>query len=238
MIKRGKSIIRNYMTLEYEFTGIRIQDGYLSPVDWELSVNLIVSAKKLKSKEDIEYRAGVAYQKLYFWLDTNMPSVVMVDVGNEDDLYIANLSANIMMYCPDSPSDDLIIRLLHSKLSALAANDIEIGEIKLKASDTSIYYTFDSPEGEYDLATLTSEYYTEGVCRDSKPWWIRDDGFCFEFVRPAEAEGTDEEIFSGITDPMVDFEKVLSEMESTQISMVKEPARIVQVEKWKPKKVE
>lgn len=238
MIKRGKSIIRNYMTLEYEFTGIRIQEGYLSPVDWELSVNLIVNGKKSKSKDDIEYRAGVVYQKLYFWLDTNLPSVVMSNVEDEDDLYIANLSANIMMYCPGNPSDDLIIRLLHSKLSALAGNDIEIGEIKIKASDTSIQYTYDSQDGEYDLATSTAEYYTEGVCRDSEPWWSRDDGFCFEFVRPAEIEGTDEEIFAGITDPMVDFEKVLSEMESTQIGMVREPARIVQVEKWKPRKVE
>ncbi|HEY6436763.1 MAG TPA: hypothetical protein VIY47_09235, partial [Ignavibacteriaceae bacterium] len=60
----------------------------------------------------------------------------------------------------------------------------------------------------------------------------------FEFVRPADMEATNEEIFTGIIDPMIEFERALSEMENTNIGMVKEPARIVQVEKWKPRKVE
>lgn len=238
MMKHGKVIIRNYMTMNYEFAGIRVQEGFLTPVDWNVSVNLVISAKKLKTKEDIEYRASVVYQKLYFWLDTNLPSVVMVDVNSEDDLYLANLSSNIMMYCPGNPGDDLIIRLIHSKLTALAGNDMQIGEIRLKASDTSLQYTFDCPDGEYDLPATTTEYYTEGVCRDSEPWWTRNDGFCFEFVKPADLEATDEEIFAGIVDPMDEFERAVSEMSDTHIGMVREPARIIQVEKWKPRKVD
>jgi len=238
MMKRGKSIIRNYMTLSYEFAGVRIQDGFLTPVDWDLEVNLIVSGKKSKSKEDIEYRASVVYQRLYFWLDTNLPSIAMVNVENEDDLYLANLSSNITMYCPGNPGDDMIVRLIHAKLTALAGSDMEIGQIRLKASDTSLQYTYDCPEGEYELPATTTEYYTEGTCRDTEPWWTRNDGFCFEFVKPAETEATDEEIFAGIVDPMDEFEKAVSEMSDTYIGMVREPARIVQVEKWKPKKVE
>lgn len=238
MMKRGKSTIRNYMTLSYEFAGIRIQEGFLTPVDWDLSVNLIVTAKKTKTKEDVEYRASVVYQKLYFWLDTNLPSITMVDVESEDDLYLANLSSNIMMYCPGNPSDDLIIRLIHSKLASLAGTDMEIGEIRLKASDTSLQYTYDCQDGNYELPATTTEYYTEGVCRDTQPWWTRNDGFCFEFVRPEESEAPDEEVFAGIVDPMDEFEKAVSEMADTHIGMVREPARIVQVEKWKPRKVD
>lgn len=238
MMKRGKYVIRNYMTLNFEFAGIRIQEGFLSPVDWKLSVNLIVSAKKDKDKKSIEHRASVVYQKLNFWLDTNLSYIAMVDVESEDDLYIANLSSNIMMYCPGSPTDDLLIRLLHSKLSTLAGKDIEIGEIKLQASDTALCYTYDCLEGEYDLPVRTTEYYTEGTCRDSVPWWNRDDGFCFEFVKPEDTELTDEEIFADITDPMDEFARVVSEMDESLIGMVREPARIVQVEKWKPRKVD
>lgn len=226
------------MTLNYDFTGIRIQDGFMCPVDWELSANLIITAKKSRSREEIESKASIMYQKLYFWLDTNLPSIVMVDVDCEEDLYLANMSSNIMMYCPGTPGDNLIIKLLHSKLTTLATPDIEIGELTLKASDTSIHYTYDCPEGEYELPESTEEYYTEGTCRDDEPWWNRKDGFCFEFVRPAETESTDEEIFAGIVDPLDEFERVISEMSEMQIGMVREPARIVQVEKWKPKKVE
>jgi len=237
MIKHGKNIIRNYMTMNFEFGGIRIQDGFMTAVDWELSVNLIV-AQRAKSREDVEYRAGVMYQKLWFWLDANLQGIVLVNVESEDDLYIANLSSNITLYCPGNPSDDLVIKLLHSKLTALAGKDIGIGEMRLKASDTSICYTYDCPEGDYELPLTTSEYYTEGTCRDVDPWWTRNDGFCFEFVKPEDSEETDEEIFAGIVDPMIEFERAVSVMENTQIGMVREPARIVQVEKWKPKKVE
>lgn len=239
MIRRGRHIIKSHMTLEYEFTGIRIQDGYLTPVDWELKVDLIAPNKKGKAKETIEHDASLTYQKLYFWLDTNLPSVTLVDVCNEDDLYLANLTSNIMMYCPANPGDDLIIQLLHAKLSTLASPNLIVSEIKLKGSDTSIKYTFDSDEGEYILPTTTSEYYTEGIARDVKPWWFRDDGFCFEFIRPAPEEGKEDEgdkIFEGIVDPMTEFYKIMEDVD--KISVMKEPARIVQVEKWKPKKVE
>jgi hypothetical protein len=236
MMKRGKHVIKSYMTMEYEFTGLRIQEGYLTPVDWVLSVDLIAHGKKGKAKEDLEYSAGITYQKLYFWLDTNLPNIMLVDVGNEDDLYIANLSSNIMMYCPGNPSDDLVVQLLHSKLIALAGDELDVGEIRLKGSDTSLQYTFDCTDDECALPVSTAEYYTEGTARDETPWWFRNDGFCFEFIRPADAEISDEELFKDIADPMDEFNRIVADVDSN-VGLVREPARIVQVEKWKPKKV-
>ena len=113
MMKRGKDIIRNYMTLEYEFTGIRVQESYLTPVDWKLTVNLVAFEKKRRTKKDTEIKLGIVYQKLYFWLDTNLPNIIVVDVSKDDDLYIANLSSNIMMYCPGSSGDDVVIQLFN-----------------------------------------------------------------------------------------------------------------------------
>ena len=238
MIKKGRHLIKSHMTLEYDFTGIRIQQGSLTPVDWSLKVDLVATGKKGKPKEDIEYNAGIAYQKIYFWLDTNLPNIVVVDVNNEDDLYISNLSTNIMMYCPDNPSDDLLIQLLHAKITSLAEPNLLVGEIHLKGSDTSLHYTYDSPDTGYMLPGTTAEYYTEGTARDKEPWWFRDDGFCFEFIRPLGNEQTDEELFRDVVDPMVEFYKIMAEVSDMNIGLVREPARIVQVEKWHPKKVE
>ena len=237
MIKKGRHLIKSHMTLEYDFTGIRIQDGSLTPVDWKLTVDLVAVGKKKKAKEEIEYDAGITYQKIYFWLDTNLPNIVVVDVCNEDDLYIANLSTNIMMYCPDSPSDDMLIQLLHAKISSLANPDLIVGEIHLKGSDTSLQYTYDCPDSGYLLPGITADYYTEGTTRDVEPWWFRDDGFCFEFVRPEDNKLTDEELFKDISDPMDEFRRIMSEVSDMHIGLVREPARIVQVEKWKPKTV-
>lgn len=237
MIKRGKNAIKSHMTLEYSFIGIRVQETVLTPVEWKITIDLAAPVQKGKTKEDIEYEAGIAYQKVYFWLDTNLPGIVILDVNNEDDLYLSNISSNITMYCPGNPGDDLIIQLLHSKISALAFPELIVGDIHLKGSDTALQYTYDCPDGDYGLPISTGDYYKECTTRDTIPWWARDDGFCFEFVRPEDSEVSDEELFADIVDPMDEFEKIIIEAADMHISMAREPAKIVQVEKWKPKTV-
>lgn len=237
MMTVGKQRVKNHMTLEYEFSGIRLQEGTLTPVDWTLKVNLVGHERKNVSKEEQELEAGVAYQKILFWLETNMPAILMVNVENEDDLYIANLSSNIMLYCPGPATDDIIVQMLHAKISTLAEGYLVVGETQLQASDASVTYTFDGSDEDYSLPNEVKEYFTTGETRDTTPWWYRNDGFCFEFVRPEDAEGTDEEVFKDITDPMSDFARHITEIVHRRIGIVKEPAKIVQVERWSPKKV-
>jgi hypothetical protein len=231
MMKKGKTAIKSYMTMSYSFAGMRLQDCYITPVDWNLTVNLIATGKKGKTKEEIESRAGALYQKLYFWLETNLQGILAVDVTKEEDLYLANLSANIAMYCPGNPGDDMLVQLLHAKLSSLTDEELLIGEIHLKGSDTSLEYTFDCESDEYSLPA-TTEYCGEHIVRDTKPWWFRDDGFCFEFIKTHDADDS----FSTMTDPMDEFRKIITELANTHIA-VNEPAKIIQLEKWKPKTV-
>lgn len=239
MTKRGKNLNISLMTMEYSFTGIRIQEGLLTPVDWSLEVDLIAQEMKGKTKQDIEYNAGIVYQKILFWLEANMHGIVMVNTMNDDDMYIANLSSNIMMYCPGNPSDDMLIRLLHAKLTSLSSEDLIVGLIKLKGSDTSIRYEFDCTNGEYELPKQISEYFADGPTLDDAPWWMRDDGFCFEFLKPDELDIPEEEkeILRTRVDPMDEFERVIGELKNATLGIVKEPAKIVKVEKWKPRKV-
>jgi hypothetical protein len=238
MMKVGKYVIKNHMTLDYAFTGIRIQDSALTPVDWILQIDVVVPFEKGKSMSESESKASYTYQKLYFWLDTNLPSFIAVDVNNEDDFYIASMSSNIVMYCPGNPGDDLLIQLIHTKLTTLADNHLVIGEIRLRGSDTSMRYTFDCTEAENALPKTIASYCKSGTARDKDPWWFRNDGFCFEFIKPEDSAISDEELFGDITDPMAEFERIISEMSAEDMAPVKEPARIVQVDKWKPKKIE
>lgn len=240
MVRKASHSVKSQMALEYEFTGIRLQDSILTPVDWKLSVNLIALDKKGKSKQDIEHSISIIYQKIYFWLEANMHGILMVDAENEDDMYIANLSSNVMMYCPGNPSDDLIIQLLHAKLTSLSNDDLIISEMHLKGTDTSIQYTYDCIDKNYQLPTKVNEYFSSMAAQDETPWWFRDDGFCFEFIKPDDLDLTDEEksALYERQDPLDEFYKVIEELsDNSIIGVVKEPAKIVQVEKWKPKKV-
>ena len=238
MMSVGKHKVKNHMSMEYDFTGIRLLNGSLIPVDWHVSIDLVAIEKKGKhySKSETEYHASITYQKLFFWLDTNLPGTIILDVGNEADLYIANLSANIMMYCPEMPYDDVIVQLLHSKLTALADGHLFVGEVRIKASDMTVQYSYSVDDDGYNMPDTTKAYYTEGTTRDSIPWWARNDGFSFEFVKPDDTDMSDEELFKDIIDPLEEFYKIVEDAKSgTTIGA--EPARIVQVEKWKPKKV-
>lgn len=233
----GKHRIKNHMSMEYDFTGIRLLNGTLAPVDWHISVDLVALEKKGKSIDDAEYNASIAYQKLFFWLDTNLPNMIAVDVSDENDLFLANLSSNIMMYCPSEPYDDVIAQLIHSKLCALADNSLLVGELRIKASDMTVQYAYDATEVGYNLPVTTEEYYTEGKARDKEPWWMRNDGFSFEFIRPEDTTISDEELYRGIIDPMDEFDKIMKEAADRYLGAVREPAKIVQIEKWKPKMV-
>lgn len=238
MIKHGRHYITSHMTLEYKFSGIRIQDSSLIPVDWVLTIDLVGTGKQGKDAAKIEYDASIKYQKVHFWLDTNLPNIVVVDVGSEDDLYIANLTTNNMLFCPDSPCDDLLLELLHSKISTLSTPDLLVGEMHLRASDSLLQYVFSCVDGSYDLPTLTADYYIGGVTRDTIPWWMRNDGFCCEFARPDGNTQTDKELFGEITDPLDEFHRIMAEVSDMHIGLIKEPAKIIQVEKWKPVKVD
>ncbi len=237
MMLIGKHRVKNHISMEYNFTGIRIIEGNLVPVDWHLSIDLVAVDKKGRSQDIAELNATISYQKLFFWLEANLPNIVVVDVSNEDDLYLANLSSNIMMYCPAEPYDDVIVQLLHSKLTTLAEDNIIVGEMRIKGSDMSVQYTFDA-DGDYDLPNSTEDYYTEGKARDELPWWSRNDGFSFEFIRPTDTTMSDEELYKDIIDPLDEFNKTIQEISDRNLGHMREPARIVQIEKWKPKKVE
>jgi hypothetical protein len=115
----------------------------------------------------------------------------------------------------------------------LANDKLIVGEIKLRASDSAVQYTYDSSSNMFELPTTVD--YFPGIIRDDTPWWLRDDGFCFEFVKPATEEST-ADWFKDIEDPMDNFYRMI-ESSIAKVDIIKEPAKIVKIEKWKPKKI-
>lgn len=230
MITVGKYRVKSYMNMKYEFSGIRIVDTELTPVQWEISVVLAQSQKKRVSKDSIIQNTELAYQRLYFWLETNLSNVVVVSADNATGMAIASTVSNIMMVCPYEPYDELIAELLHHKFNILAKGNMVIGEITIKSNDTTSSFAFDCPDQEYTLP-MTVEEYIPAISLHKLPWWARDDGFCFEFLKPAAyADKTNEEYFGIITDPMDQLAIAMDELFTDD----KYQAPIIQVDTWKP----
>lgn len=227
------------MTLNFEFAGTRILEKYVLPVEWILKVNLVaVDYGTNRSNKEMQAASSIAYQKLHFWLETCLPDIVLVDTANEIGMDIVSKIDNIMMHCPGDPTDDLLVRLIHSKMSTIAAENILIKEVYLESSDNTASYTFSLTDSGYDLPTEVRKY-TELSSLYSTPWWERRDGFSFEFLAPPGSDLEPEEIFKNVSDPLQEFENaLLSAAGNVNDAISTEPAEIIQIEKWKPKIVE
>lgn len=224
MVKRGKQFFNQHMTLDFSFIGNRIEDGYFAPVQWQLEVDMIPVVDKSLSGE----QATVSYHRISFWLNKMLPDSLIVNGENDIDVQIAAIPSNNMIVCPYSPSDDVLVRLLHSKLSILSEKNLVIGEVRLTSSDSPIRYSYNLDETGYGLPKST-EYYFLDNCKHSKPWWDRNDGHTMEFVMFNSEDNEPD-------DPLSEFKFMIIEDESNKPAQ-KEPAEIIKMEKWAPKKV-
>ena len=239
MITIGKHRIRSFMTLEYSFSGIRVIEIDLIPVQWTLTIDLAPSQKKRKNLEEIARKAELTYQRIYFWLETVLTQAVCVNTTNAIGMAIAATSSNVMVMCPDEPYDEVLVELLHSKLTALADGNMLIGSIHLKGSDVTASCSYECPDGLYALPDAVQDYVGIDVTSmHSIPWWARNDGFSFEFLKSEENKDIPDDVYFGaFSDPMQDFDKTMEEIAELAPIIPKEPATIIQAEKWKPRKV-
>lgn len=234
-MKIGTEDIKSFMTLNYKFQGIRILDDALIPTSWTLRANLVAAGygKDRETLDLVQESGSIAYQKAYFWIDLMLPGIILTNVRNKFGLTIATSSSNTMMYCPSDPTDDLIIQLIHAKLTAITNQSLHIGEITLEGTDSSASYTFSLPKTGYTLPETVKEY-VDLPSLHRKPWWHRDDGFCFEFLKQRSNKEKIADIYGDVCDPLKEFEEALM---VTSTGVGREPAEIIQVERWKPKKV-
>lgn len=162
-----------YMTIEYSFSGIRAVEGKLIPVQWDLVINLAGIKDDTEEVELYQEVVNTSYQKIMYWLEYFFVDVVFVDA--EEEVIITALEEigvdSDLVYLPGTPADELIVRVLHSKISSIASDSISIGDVALRASDikSTFHYTF---HGDYGLPDAT---YIGPDSIHPVPWWERDD---------------------------------------------------------------
>lgn len=239
-MKIGKIQLESYMTMKYEFDGIRVLDNNLYPVKWKLDIDLVAleytKNNKPMSDKDIVESGSIAYQRNYFWLDTCLPGCIFVNTRHPTAMDIGMMCDNMIMHCPDDPTDDLIIMMIHSKLKAISAGKLHIGQIRLSSSDTSAQYTYNvGPEGYAMLPKKVKEY-IDLPSLYRKPWWQRNDGYSFEFLKPKNCKDKLVDLYSSLRDPLSAFDESVS-LEFVFEPEVTEPAEIIQVDRWQPKTV-
>lgn len=220
MIKHGNKILSQYVTIKFSFSGNRVEDCYFYPTVWDLEIDIVA----LLSRTTSEDSAQDAYQKLKFWIDNVLPDSIVVSGENEVDMSLAALPDNNIIVLPGAPTNDVLVRVIHSKLTSLSDGHIIIGKISLGSSDTDVVQCYSLGPAGYELPETTDYYFSQDTIH-AVPWWSRTDGFTFEMVDVEES--------SRITDPL-DLYKQMSGITDKDCQTL---ANVVKMTKWVPKAV-
>lgn len=236
MKKKNDSFNGNYMTFSFSFKASRLQELFIIPTIFHATFDVVVIDDKNKSKEEVEKESFIELQKINYLFENILDNVIIFDASSEEDSIICDLLSNDKMFCPGKPTDDLIARMLHSKISQITKDIFLIGKFTLSTNDSSYKFTFQP--GDYSIPNLIAEYLPGVTTIHNTAWWYRNDGFIYELIKPEEFLGSNEEFFEICQDPMEDFNSLINDVFTTNVELnKKQPAKIVQVEKWKPKKV-
>lgn len=223
--------VPQYMNIVHKFAGIRSDGGYLQSTNWELKLQLVGNALIENHME----RNQMAFNKILFWLESTLNNVIVFDPSDENSSVIAGMSENIFLLTPELPSDDVLIRVLHSKLTAIANNEVVIGEMTLETEGMPVSYTFNNHDG-YDLPETVKDYIPDMVSLFKEPWWDRNDGYSFEFLKKRGDKRKIADIYNDIIDPLSEFEESVANY--TELTMTPHTeAEIIKPNKWNPKKV-
>ena len=138
--------------------------------------------------EELGSRAMIGFQRLKIWLEAVLNDVVLIDVNSELLESLQDSIANFIMYVPGQPDDSMLAVLLHSKISAITKNMLDVHTISLTATDTfgieRIYRNL-SPTKQYPLPGI--EYF-DGDTHHTAPWWDRPTIDVCEYAKDEDGE--------------------------------------------------
>ena len=216
------------MTYEFKFSGTRIIDDALQPTNWIAKIDLVaVDHSKEKTHTQLQADGNMAFQKMFYWMETCLHNVVMTDVNDEFGMFVAGNSNNMMLYSSGPPTDDILVQMLHAKLCAIVGAHLNIGKISLYSTDSVVTYTYEKAKTGYTLYKKVSDFVSMPSLHNT-PWWFREDGFMFEFPKSKTDDTELEDIYMDIIDPLTVFtESLYPEVEPEYTS--------TKVEKWSPK---
>jgi len=154
--------------------------------------------------KEVGNRAIIGFQRLKVWLDAILNEIILIDVNSELLDSFQEVVSNMIMYVPGQPDDSMLSVLLHSKISAITKNMLDIHSVSLVATDTfgieRLYRNLD-PDNKYPLPGI--EYF-DGDTYHDKPWWCRPTIDICEYQKEDEDEGT---VILFDTDPLAEIGK-------------------------------
>jgi hypothetical protein len=174
--------------VNFKFKTIRIVDNVFTS-----HVNTI-KAEVVMEEDATEKDINVTLDKIHFWFDQVLSNSILFNRENIYALSImfdengAAFTENFPMIFPDEPSDDNLVRVLHSKMNAFGAGKVVFGMLELTSDTREMLTCTFTGYGEWELPDM-AEWVGERAYHD-KPWWARDDGSTLDAIPTEDADLT------------------------------------------------
>ena len=193
-----------YIAVNHVFRAVRVFKNDIVPVKFHLKFFCNPNMQRDISFAEATARGGAAYQLVVFWLNNIVDQIVIANPQNDLGFFIYQISESKTMFTPGEPDDNVLARVLHSKIRAVSKGNLEVGGLILQSDDT--YNTERYWEGtDYLLPGI--EYAGKDVVH-AVPWWERSSIDTAEFFVEDHNEDEIQEILT-FEDPLADFEKAI-----------------------------
>ena len=173
-------------------------------------------------------KSNAAFLKIKFFIEQLMHQSILTHPSAKIDM--ANIENKIVML-PHPPSNDVIAMVLHSKLTAIVSEYIEIITVKVgsKAIDPVISYTHG--DDEYPALPSLRQWVASDDYYYDEPWWHRNS---------TDTQDYEEYKKSDLTS-VPDSDTILDDLEKAilgELKLEEEGGEVVEISDWKPEIIE
>lgn len=160
------------MVINHTFTAVRVFDYTLTPLTFNLQIHCCVPNGFSPSIQSVQDKAAISFQVLKLWLHNMLDEVTIVNPVTDIGEMLLGVSESKIMTTPGEPDDNVLVRVLHSKIASITKGNLEIIKLVLSSSDTEYteqHWPF-SDGVEYMLPDIS---YMDDEVIHKDPWWVR-----------------------------------------------------------------
>ena len=171
--------------LEQEVMVVRLIEDKILPS------RLNISAELIPGDDLTDELFDIAITKVRFWIEAIMSRCIIFARDNKAAMAMLideegrGRADNLLMLCPEEPTDQHIATLLQAKLTALAGHVI-FGSVLVKSTNMQ-GLTFRFVGHSEEVLPEPDEWLGERRYFD-EPWWLRDDASTLDVVPPEGAD--------------------------------------------------
>jgi len=196
----------SFIIIPHKFAATRIYEekegtSQISSTTITLNISCAPIDDGILTPDEMGTKAMIGFQRLKVWLEGILEYIILIDKDSPLLDIMLDKTDNHVMVIPGKPDDALLAVLLHSKISAITEELLEIYSIVLQATDTNqVERIYRCPDKQYPLPGI--EYFGKETAHDV-PWWERPTIDVCDF----EKTDDEEKMIWYNTDPLADIGK-------------------------------